>query len=663
MPIIFPFPSDPIQTSLKREGLNVTSQGALAIASDLRVAVSDLDRVQNTELTWDQTFGLMDRIHFAIAESVDIASLFSLAHPDGHLREDARACEPRADAFITDLYLDDTIYRVLKRAETTLMPTATPEQKKFIQEVLRDYRRNGLELSTQDRERLKKLNEELTKLGQSFEQNIAEARASIQISPEQLSGLPDQYIASHQPNEEGIVTITADPPDIIPFIRYADDRKAALELFIKAENRTATINLPILDRIIELRKKKAALLGYPTWANYVLEERMAKTPDRVKAFLDSLHTGLQTIRAKEVELIERTAQSLGKPADQKINDPDSVYYMEKVRNIEYGLDSKALSEYFEIQAVIEGILDIASSLYNIRFHKNSKAQTWHTDVQVFDIFDQNDLLLSRIYLDLYPRDNKYKHAAMFTLRPTMIRSEDGTRVVPMVALVCNFPKPGEQPSLLEHSQVDTLFHEFGHCLHLALSKANLASLSGTAVAHDFVEVPSQLFEEWAWERESLNRFARHYMTGELIPEDLFKAMQAARRFGQGIGTDRQLFHANLDQAYHTRMKVDTTAILKELYPTYCPFDQIPDTYFQSHFGHLIGYDASYYGYQWALSIAKDIFTRFQSTGIMNHDTAHAYLKTILERGGSEYEEKMIQDFLGRPFSPDAYLKFLGIENQ
>lgn len=663
MPIIFPFPSDPIQTSLKREGLNVTSQGALAIASDLRVAVSDLDRVQNTELTWDQTFGLMDRIHFAIAESVDIASLFSLAHPDGHLREDARACEPRADAFITDLYLDDTIYRVLKRAETTLMPTATLEQKKFIQEVLRDYRRNGLELSTQDRERLKKLNEELTKLGQSFEQNIAEARASIQISPEQLSGLPDQYIASHQPNEEGIVTITADPPDIIPFIRYADDRKAALELFIKAENRTATINLPILDRIIELRKKKAALLGYPTWANYVLEERMAKTPDRVKAFLDSLHTGLQTIRAKEVELIERTAQSLGKPADQKINDPDSVYYMEKVRNIEYGLDSKALSEYFEIQAVIEGILDIASSLYNIRFHKNSKAQTWHTDVQVFDIFDQNDLLLSRIYLDLYPRDNKYKHAAIFTLRPTMTRSEDGTRVVPMVALVCNFPKPGEQPSLLEHSQVDTLFHEFGHCLHLALSKANLASFSGTKVAHDFVEVPSQLFEEWAWEREVLNRFARHYETGELIPDDLYQAMQNARRFGQGIGTDRQIFLASLDQAYHTRTKVDTTEILLELSPMYRPFEPIPDTYFQSHFGHLVGYDAAYYGYQWALSITKDIFTRFQSSGIMNHDTAQAYLKTILERGGSEYEEKMIQDFLGRPFSPDAYLKFLGIENQ
>lgn len=661
MPIIFPYPSDPIQTSLKREGLTSTSNAALAIAADLKARIVALDQTFASTLSWEETFGTMDKIRFALDEASEIPSCFALVHPDGHLREDARACAPRISAFVSELYMDDSVYRVLKRAEASFSETASPEQKKFITEVLRDYRRNGLDLATPKREQLKKINEELTTLGQTFEQNIAESKASIAISPEQLSGLPDQYIASHQPNEEGTVCITSDPPDIIPFLRYADDRKAALELFIKSENRAAAVNLPILDRLIELRKKKAALLGYPTWADYVLEERMAKTPSRVATFLESLHQRLQPSRSKEVELIERTAAKLGKNPTERINDPDAVYYAEKVRNTEFGLDSKELSEYFEIQSVERGVIDIASSLYGIRFQYKPNAATWHEEVKVYDIFDRNDMLLARIYLDLYPRDNKFKHAAMFTLRPTMIQ-EDGSRVIPMLALVCNFPKPGNQPALLEHNQVCTLFHEFGHCLHLVMSRANLASFSGTNVAHDFVEVPSQLFEEWAWERDSLDRFAKHYETGDRIPDDLFRAMQNARRFGQAIGTDRQIFYAMLDQAYHTQAQIDTTAILKELFPIYCPFMPIPGTFFQSHFSHLVGYDASYYGYQWALSIAKDIFTRFKASGLMNADTAQSYLRIILERGGSEEEEKMIEKFLGRPFSPDAYVNFLGIGN-
>jgi thimet oligopeptidase len=653
----FPFPNDPIQASLTKESLIKKSDTSLALANELRSAIATLD----SELTWDNTFGVMDRISFALAETVDIPALFALVHPNADMRETARLYEPLVSAFLTDLYMDSAVYHVLKRAESTLT-AINDEQKKLIQDILRDYRRNGLDLPSKKQGELKKLNEELTGLAQIFEKNIAESTVSIRVTPDQLSGLPDSFIASHLPDADNLVTITSDPPDIVPFLRYANDRTLALELFIKNENRSKEKNLPILDRVIDLRRKKAKLLGYETWADYVLEDRMAKTPKNAKTFLDTLHAGLKPIREKEVELIKKTAISYGKPTDEAINDPDSVYYSEKVRNIEYGLDSKVISEYFEIRSVEQGLFEIASSLFDITFRPVPTAPTWHSDARAFDVIDKEQNVFSRFYLDLYPRDDKFKHAAMFTIRSTM-QLEDGTRVVPSIALVCNFQKPTEnQPSLLDHGQVTTLFHEFGHCLHLALSRSHLASFSGTRVAQDFVEVPSQLFEEWAWERETLDRFARHYKTGELIPDDLFKAMQEARRFGQGIGTDRQLLYANLDLAYHTRTEVDTTEILKELFAEYSPFERVPDTYFQTHFGHLMGYDASYYSYQWALSIAKDVFTRFQTTGIMSTDTAQAYLKSILERGGSEDEEKMVESFLGRPSSPSAYLEFLGIKN-
>lgn len=660
--ISFPFTPNPVEDRLTKERLVETSDHALALANEWRSHIAVLDSAPDTQLNWENTFGTMDDIRFAIAETVDLPALLALVHPDAEIREIARTYEPKVSAFTTELYLDDAVYRVLKRAET-LIQSPSPEQKKLISETLRDYRRNGLELNHEKREELKALNEKLTSLTQTFEKNIAEATVSIRVTPEQLSGLPETFIANHQPDADGLVTITSDPPDLTTFLRYADDRSAVLDLYSKSENRCAELNLPILDEVLKLRAAKASLLGYRTWANYVLEERMAKTPDRVKTFLDSLHKGLRPIRDKEMETIERIARAHGKPSDKQINVADSAYYAEKVRNIEYGLDSKELSAYFEINAVKQGVIDIASTLFGVTFRHCPNIKTWHPEVDTYEILDQQGTMLARFYLDLYPRDDKYKHGAMFTIRPTT-RLEDGTRIVPEVALVCNFEKPGHHPALLDHTQVDTLFHEFGHCLHATLGQSTYATFSGTGVAWDFVEVPSQLFEEWAWNRESLNRFAMHHLTNEPIPDKLFQAMKSARMFGMGINTDRQLFLANLDLAYHNAMKeVDTTAVMIDLHKEYSPFERIPDTYFQSHFGHLMGYDASYYSYQWALSIAMDIFTRFESEGIMNTQTASSYLHAILERGGSEDEEKMVESFLGRPSSPKAYLDFLGIEEE
>ena len=470
--------------------------------------------------------------------------------------------------------------------------------------------------------------------------------------------MPENYVQGHPPAENGRIRITTNTPDYVPFLKYADDRAAARELYALANNRAAKQNLPLLDTLLKLRHEKAKLLGYATWADYVLEPRMAKTAAAVKAFSDDLHASLKPRREEEFQVFKDMALSLGADATSPIPMSDASYLEDKIYEQRYAFDSKKLNEYFEISAVQQGIMDIAARLFAVMF-KRSDCPVWHQDVQAFDVSDTNGPI-GRIYLDLYPRDNKYKHAAVFGLRDTYLR-EDGTREQPLAALVCNFPKPGTSPALLSHDDVTTFFHEFGHLLHHILSKSELAAFAGTSVARDFVEVPSQLFEEWAWTRETLDLFARHHVTNERIPEDLFQALLRTRTFGEVTAAERQLFLGTLDQVYHTSGPgLDTTLVVEELSKEYSSFKRIPGTHFQATFGHLVGYDAAYYGYQWALSLAFDALTRFQSEGMLSDKTATDYRKTILEPGGSKDEATLMQDFLGRPANNEAYKKFLGI---
>ena len=646
-------PKDPVQQGLTAAGITKLCDEALGQAQALIEAL----RGQQGELTWRNTFGRFDAIIQAIQQASTVPQLFGVVHPELEVREAALTCEPKVDAFTTALFMDDAVASVL-RTFATQKPALSPVQQRFVEHTLRDYRRNGLELDAKGRERLRELNEELTKAGQAFEKNLADTTLSLEISVDQLAGLPENYIQSHPADKNGRVRLTTNTPDYVPFLKYAKDRNAARELYALANNRAADKNLPLLDTLLTLRYEKAKLLGYATWADYVLEPRMAKNAATVKTFSDDLHSALKPKREEEFQAFKDMAASLGADAAIPIPASDASYLEDKIYEQRYAFDSKRLNEYFEIGTVQQGIMDIASRLFAVTFERSS-APVWHPDVQAFDVRSANGAI-GRIYLDLYPRDNKYKHAAVFGLRDTYRRG-DGVRELPYAALVCNFPKPGTSPSLLSHDDVTTFFHEFGHLLHHILSTSELAAFAGTSVARDFVEVPSQLFEEWAWTRETLDLFARHHLTGERIPEDLFQALLATRTFGEVTAAERQLFLGTLDQAYHTREPgLDTTQVVEELSKEYSSFARIPGTHFQATFGHLVGYDAAYYGYQWALSLAFDAFTRFQSEGMLDEKVATDYRKTILEPGGSKDEAALMQDFLGRPANNEAYKKFLGI---
>jgi len=665
-----PGPGGTTDVPLARAGVLRLCESSLAAAKGLLSEVRALQSEPDSALSWDTTLGKLDRVALAMRSASDLPGLLAVSHPDEGVRTNAKACEPKVDQLDTGLWLDAGIADVIKRyakVAASSHPNLSPPKAKLLAQVLRNFRRNGLDLDAAGQARLRVLNERITQLGQDFESNVAQSRLFVDVSPTDLEGLPPEWIAAHKPDENGKVRITTDYPDYFPVLTYAKNREVALAIHKQFDNRATDKNLPILDEILRLRAEKAKLLGYASWADYVAEPRMAGSAKTIATFLGDLKNHIHA-KAKE-ELREfRAIASKNAPApsisarptttDDRILPSDRLYLEDRVRQTKYGLDSQELSQYFEVRKVKQGILDITSRMYGIRY-RPAQLPTWHPDIEPMEVTDSTGSVIGRFYFDLYPREGKYKHAAVFGIRDSA-KLPNGQRLVPIAAIECNFPRPSPSgPALLSHQDAVTFFHEFGHVLHHLLSESELASFAGTSVARDFVEAPSQMFEEWAWAKETLDVFAVHHATGKPMPQKLHDALLRSRSFGRAIATQRQLFLAALDQAYHTRSgSFDTTQVLREINDSYTHFRYVEGTHFQASFGHLIGYDAGYYGYQWALSIAQDLFTRFRKEGLLNTKTATEYRAAILAMGSSNDETKLVEMFLKRPPSSAAYKAFL-----
>lgn len=645
---------DPVPLGMTVEGAKRLCDDHLRTAEALLQQVRALKGAAPAALTYDSTLGRFDDVLLEINSASELPYLLAVTHPDAAVREAAKLCEPRADAFTTAVYLDADVAAVL-RAYAEKKEPLTGEKKHLLSDVLRDFRRNGLELSPEKQAELRKMNDDLTRLGQDFNSNISSSAGHIEVRPGALAGLPADYIARH-PAKDGKVEITIDYPDYFPFITYSKDRKAALELYTKFTNRGGEDNLKILERILKLRSDKARLLGYESWAAFVIEPRMAKSPKAVAEFLSQIRAAVkEPARAEMGEMLRAHTRRGGGKAD-RLPPPERYFLEDQIRAEKYKFNSQELSNYFEIRAVMKGLFDITAKMYGLEY-REAPAKVWHQDVTLYEVYAQNKPI-GKFYLDLYSRPDKYKHAAMFQVR-TAKRLRDGAYRLPIAALVCNFPKPGAEPALLSHADVLTFFHEFGHVLHHILTRSELAAYSGTSTVRDFVEAPSQMFEEWAWSREVLDLFARHHKTGAKIPDELFAAMQRSRSFGRALETQRQLLFASLDFAYHSRAPgFDTTQVLEEVQAANDSFAFVKGTHLQSSFGHLIGYDAGYYSYQWALSLSRDVLTRFKAEGFLNPTTAAAWREEVLSKGGGDDATALLTRFLGRPPNHDAYLGYL-----
>lgn len=647
---------DPVAEGLSEGGITRLCDEHIRRANSLLTTIKSLEKSPDDKLVWDNTVGLYDAMAYELSLAAGFPYLMGVGHPDKGFREAAKTCEPKYEAFRTDMMLDPVFASVIKRYADRKEPL-TGTRARLLSDLLRDFRRNGLDLPPEKQKRLREINEELTRLSQTFTANISDAVLSIKVKPEQLKGLSQTFIDQHKPGPDGMVTLTTNYPDYFPVVTHCEDRSVARALTEKFDNRAADKNLSILDKVLALRHEKAKLLGYETWADYAIEPRMAKTSKTVRGFLDQLSKELKAPAKREYDQFAAEYRRLGHKVKGPIENFERLYIESKLRERNYGLDSKQLSEYFEVTAVTQGLLNVVERLYGVQFQPVADAPKWHADVQVYDVVD-GGTTIGRAYLDLYPREGKYKHAAMFDLRSGM-QVSGGKYVQPIAALMCNFPKPGAAPALMTHNEVTTFFHEFGHLLHHVLTRQPLASYAGTSTARDFVEAPSQMFEEWTFRREVLDLFAKHYKTGEKIPDKLFQAMTRARAFGRALHTERQVSLASLDFAYHTATPpVDTSKVFQEVMSKTQRFAYLPGTKFQATFGHLMGYDAGYYGYQWALDLAQDVLTRFQTEGFMNPTVARDWRTKVLEQGAGDDENKLIEAFLGRPHNMKAYSKFL-----
>jgi Zn-dependent oligopeptidase len=584
-------------------------------------------------------------------------------HPDKEVRSAGKAAEERLGNFGVEMvFREDLNEAVREYAGTDEARGLQGERARFLEFTLRDLRHAGHELDPEARGRVKEMTQRLVELGVRFQENIDEWEDHILVTRDELAGLPLAFAESLETDEEtGKLKVTLAYPHVIPFVENAKRRDLREELSFKFNTQAVEANRKILEEAVQLRHRIAQEFGVPSWAHHQLEERMAKDPERVAEFYQDLIPPLT--KQGEIDLEAMGSLLESDTGESRIQTWDWRYYDTQQRRTDYGVDPFEVAQYFPLDSVLQGMFDLVQETFGLVFTEVTEPDVWHPDVRLFAINDKaTGEELAHFYLDLFPREGKYGHAAEFPLVPSR-RMEDGSYQNPSCAMVANFTKPTvTAPSLLQHSEVETLFHEFGHVLHQNLGRTELARFAGTNVERDFVEAPSQIMQHWVWRTDVLRRFARHHETGEPIPDRLVEQLVAARQLNVAIHQLRQLQYGWWDQSIHgIESEIDLEHVLHEgARIGLMPFHE--GTFALASFGHLMGgYDAAYYGYMWAEVFGDDMFSRFEEEGVTNPEVGMAYRREVLEKGGSVDADEMLTRFLGREPENTAFLRKLGIE--
>lgn len=596
-----------------------------------------------------KVFALYDEVTTLMSNMSARSGLAKEVHPDEKFREACEKCEQALAAYDTELSLDRGLYDALSKIDQKALD---PVGAFWMFKALREFRRSGVDRDEATRAKVKALNEELVKIGQSFGRNIRDDVRTEKFDAKELDGLPADWLAAHAPGADGKVAVTTNTPDILPVMIYAKNGKVREAMWRAYRNRAYPANVEVLKSLLTKRHELATLLGYKTWAAYITETKMVKSAEAAADFIEKgRNATLARAQADMAMLLERKKKDF--PTATSVEPWEHQYFEDRVKQESYGLDSQALRNYFEYGSVKKGVMEITATLFGIRYEKVTDAQVWHPDVDTYDVYEGQQLL-GRIHLDMHPREGKYKHAAAFGLTVGRAGKE-----LPEATLVCNFPKDGE---LMQHSEVETYFHEFGHLLHeIFAGRQPYAGVSGIRTEWDFVEVPSMLLQEWPLDPGALKTFAKHHKTGEAIPDTLVTQLKRAKEFGVGTDTRRQFFLSAVSLAFHDRAPgFDSSVVLKEVQEKFLPFrrEWVDGTHFELGFGHLDGYSAIYYTYQWSTVIAKDLLTQFKSKGMLNGEVATQYRKKVLEPGGSKEAGSLVADFLGRPYSFEAFQAWL-----
>jgi oligopeptidase A len=648
------------------DALLASAQGAVDA-----IAASDETR------TYANTLGALEEATEPLERAMTVVDhLESVATTDA-LRAAYNATRPKVSAFWSELAMNDGLYQAVRAFSATEEAGALPPtEKRFLEKTLDDFRRHGAELSLEDKAKLQAIEIDLTKLTTEFSQNVLDETNAFELTitdESKLAGLPEsaKQAAAENASRKDLEgwRFTLHAPSMIPVLTYLDDASIREHVW-RAYNTRAISggrdNRRIIGRVLELRQAKAKLLGYRDFSDLVTEDRMAKAGAKAKAFIDDLRDRTQVAFERENQELQAYRNEIEGDSAPALEAWDTAYYSEKQRQAKYDFNEEELRPYFPLDRVLDGLFATAQALYEIEIVERDAA-AWDSEVKSYAIQDPGGTMIAAFYVDLFPRENKRGGAWMNALISAAHREEPHS---PHLGLFCANVNPpvGGKPALLTHREVETLFHEFGHLLHHCFSRVSVRSLAGTNVAWDFVELPSQIMENWCWERSGLDLFAAHYETGERIPDELYEKMVRARTYRAANAQMRQLGFASVDLALHQDYEPErdgeVTAYAREILQGYSAA-KLPENYamlagFGHVFAHPVGYAAGYYSYKWAEVLDADAFTRFKSEGITNPEVGRAFRDTILSKGNSEEPETLYRDFMGRNPELDPLLERAGL---
>ncbi|UJP64818.1 M3 family metallopeptidase [Mongoliitalea daihaiensis] len=647
-----------------------------AIQEAIQQAKSEINAIKAISIPdFSNTIEALDKAGERLGIIAGIFYNLNSAETNNEIQALAREISPLLTAHSNDILLDAELFEKIEpifknRANLNL----TPEQLTLLEKTYKGFVRNGALLKDTGKEHLRAIDQELAQLSLKFGENVlAETNKFVMLveQEEELAGLPDaiKEAAAQTAEEKGHAgkwAFTLAFPSYIPFMTYAENRELRKKLFLAYNTKGCKgdelDNKGHIQRMLTLKHQRSQLLGYRTYADFVLEERMAKSADNVQEFLRNLLDKSKPKAIEELAELQAFAEKLD--GLSHLEKWDTAYYGEKLKKEKYAVDDELLRPYFKLENVIDGVFHTASKLFDIQFKENTDIPKYHPDVITYEVQDLQGNHVGVFYADFFPRAGKRNGAWMTSYRGQS--KLHGANKRPHVSIVCNFTKPTKsKPSLLTFNEVTTLFHEFGHALHGMLAEGTYESLSGTSVFWDFVELPSQIFENWCYEKDCLDLFAKHYETGEAIPEELLKKIKAAANFQQGTQTLRQISFGLLDMAYHStdpsQIK-DITTFEKNIMAATSLLPSVENTLMSTSFSHIFqgGYAAGYYSYKWAEVLDADAFELFLERGVFDKETASSFKKNILSAGGSEHPSILYKRFRGRDPKPEALLKRSGL---
>jgi peptidyl-dipeptidase Dcp len=597
------------------------------------------------------------------------------AETNDELQSLAKEISPILTEYGNDISMDQQLFMKIKKVwDTKEKFNLNDEQFMLLDKNYKSFVRNGALLNDADKEKMREISKELSTLGLQFGDNVLKETNNYVMyleTKEELDGLPVDVLeaaamTAKEKGHEGKYAFTLQYPSVIPFLTYSKNRELRKKLYManstKSFHGDETDNQEIVKKIAKLRYDKARLLGYESHAHFILEERMASTPKVVESFITNIVNHATPAAAKETEELREYAKRIDGLEDYA--KWDNMYYAEKLKNEKFQVSDEMLRPYFKLEKVIDGVFQVAKNLYGLSFKLHSDIPVYHPDVKTYEVVDENNNHVAVFYADFHPRAGKRNGAWMTSFRGQKI--ENGINIRPHIAIVCNFTKPTPtKPSLLGFDEVTTLFHEFGHALHGMLANSHYESLSGTNVYWDFVELPSQIMENWAYEKECLDLFAEHYETGEKIPADLIKKIKDSASFLEGRATLRQLSFASVDMAWHSSdpSKIKDIESFESNIMNKMEFlPPVKGTSISTAFSHIFagGYSAGYYSYKWAEVLDADAFEFFKEQGIFNREVATKFKESVLSRGGSVHPMKLYVAFRGKEPNPEALLRRAGL---